>query len=179
MPGTLASLWPSALAYLQGCDAILHAGDLHTLDVVDELSAIAQVYVSEGNGDIGIIDERVRPNWSLTFGSFSIGMVHHCPSPERKSESFIKEKLSQLFTELPDIVIFGHTHLEMVYQYADLTLVNPGSPTLPRNQALQLGTLGEIIIEQDKATIRLAQLTNVHWKTHSQYASATISKNPS
>ena len=106
-------------------------------------------------------------------------MVHHCPSPERKSESFIKEKLSQLFTELPDIVIFGHTHLEMVYQYAHLTLVNPGSPTLPRNQALQLGTLGEIIIEQDKATIRLAQLTNEHWKTHSQYASATISKNPS
>ena len=79
MPGTLTSLWPSALAYLQGCDAILHAGDLHTLDVVDELSTIAPVYVSEGNGDIGIIDERVKPAWSLTFGSFSIGMVHHCP----------------------------------------------------------------------------------------------------
>ena len=179
MPGTLGSLWPSALAYLQGCDAILHAGDLHTLDVVDELSTIAPVYVSEGNGDIGIIDERVKPAWSLTFGSFSIGMVHHCPSPERKSESFVKEKLSKHFTELPDVLIFGHTHLEMVHHYGDLTLVNPGSPTLPRNQALQLGTLGEIIVDQDKATIRLVQLTDEAWETHSQYASFTISKNAS
>ena len=64
MPRTLASLWPSALSYLQGCDAILHAGDRHTLDVVDELSAIAPVYVSEGNGDIGIIDERQSLPWS-------------------------------------------------------------------------------------------------------------------
>ena len=67
----------------------------------------------------------------------------------------------------------------MVHQYGDLTLVNPGSPTLPRNQALQLGTLGELIIDQDKATIRLVQLTDEAWETHSQYASFTISKNAS
>ena len=79
----------------------VHAGDLHTLDVVDELSTIAPVYVSEGNGDIGIIDERVKPAWSLTFGSFSIGMVHHCPSPERKGESFVKEKLRNTSLSCP------------------------------------------------------------------------------
>jgi predicted phosphodiesterase len=106
-------------------------------------------------------------------------MVHHCPSPERKSESFVKEKLSKHFTDLPDIIIFGHTHLEMVHQYRDLTLVNPGSATLPRNQALRLGTLGELIIDQDQATIRLVQLTDEAWETHSQYASLSISKNAS
>ena len=100
-----------------------------------------------------------------------------CIRDRRKGESFVKEKLRKHFTELPDVIIFGHTHLEMVHQYRDLTLVNPGSATLPRNQALRLGTLGELIIDQDQATIRLVQLTDEAWETHSQYATFTISKN--
>jgi putative phosphoesterase len=176
MPGTIGSLWPSAIEFLKGSDAILHAGDLHTLDVVDELIQLAPTYVSEGNGDRGILDDRVKPSWRLSFEDFSVGMVHHCPSPERKDEPHVREKLSRYFDTLPDIIVFGHTHLEMVHRYRDLTLVNPGSPTLPRNQSLQLGTLGEIIIDNDQARIRLVQLTENHWQPHGVFSECVISK---
>lgn len=179
MPGTIASLWPSAIEFLKGSDAILHAGDLHTLNVVDELVELAPTYVSEGNGDRGIVDDRVKPAWTLLFDDFSIGMVHHCPSPERKDEHHVKDKLSRYFKALPDIVVFGHTHLEMVHHYDDLTLVNPGSPTLPRNQSLQLGTLGDITISGDQALIRLVQLTENRWEPHHIFSECVISKSGS
>jgi len=31
MPGALKTLWPGVFDFFSGCDAILHAGDLHTL----------------------------------------------------------------------------------------------------------------------------------------------------
>ena len=46
-----------AYAALAGCDRILHAGDLHTIEVVDRLERLAPVLVSRGNGD----NPRTRP----------------------------------------------------------------------------------------------------------------------
>ena len=40
MPGSLEDLWPQALHALNDVDCILHAGDLHTLDIVDELVVV-------------------------------------------------------------------------------------------------------------------------------------------
>ena len=57
MPGTLADLWPQASRAFEGVDAILHAGDLHTLEIVEHLSDIAPTYVSRGNGDLDIVDQ--------------------------------------------------------------------------------------------------------------------------
>ncbi len=39
MPGAIEHLWPEALAFFEGCDAILHAGDLHTLRLLSIPSA--------------------------------------------------------------------------------------------------------------------------------------------
>jgi len=41
MPGSIEALWPQAYDAFREVDAILHAGDLHTLDVVDELNQLA------------------------------------------------------------------------------------------------------------------------------------------
>ena len=59
MPGSIESLWPHALALFSDTDMILHAGDLHTLEIVDELDRIAPTYVARGNGDVGIADDRL------------------------------------------------------------------------------------------------------------------------
>ena len=44
-------LRPSVADILRTCDIILHAGDLHTRKIFDELSAIAPVYAVRGNAD--------------------------------------------------------------------------------------------------------------------------------
>ena len=44
-------LRPSVADILRTCDIILHAGDLHTRKIFDELSAIAPVYAVRGRSD--------------------------------------------------------------------------------------------------------------------------------
>lgn len=46
-------LRPEAMAALQGCDAILHAGDIGSADVLVELATIAPTTAVRGNNDKG------------------------------------------------------------------------------------------------------------------------------
>lgn len=160
MPGSIDALWPQASEALSGVDVILHAGDLHTLDIVDHLSDIAPTYVARGNGDLDIEDDRLRDKWSLTFADVSIGLIHHFPSPQRKSPEHLEKYLNKHFPDKrPDVLIYGHTHLEDVRAVDGTLFINPGSPTLPRNQSLRLGTIALLDIEPTHISTRILQLT--------------------
>ena len=54
MPGSIEALWPQAYDAFREVDAILHAGDLHTLDVVDELNQLAPTYVARAMETMGL-----------------------------------------------------------------------------------------------------------------------------
>jgi uncharacterized protein len=152
MPGSLAELWPQAYAAFQGVDMILHAGDLHTLEVVDELGKLAPIYVARGNGDMDGV---------------SIGMIHHFPSPVRKSPEHIFRYVEKHFGDVvPQVLIYGHTHLEGLHWVNNMLCVNPGSPTLPRNQSLRLGTIGFLEIESSRVTASVHQLTDQGIEVH-------------
>lgn len=159
MPGSLKTLWPQALQALQGVDYILHAGDLHTTEIVDELSNIAPTYVSIGNGDIGLVDERLRENWMLELGGMQIGLIHRLPSPTRKSVESIRKYVESHFGSQPDVVVFGHTHFEGVYRVGTMLCINPGSPTLPRNQTVRMGTIGYLDIDDGMIRASIHQIT--------------------
>ncbi len=172
MPGTIDELWPHASSAFHGVDMILHAGDLHTLDIVDHLSEIAPTYVSRGNGDVGIEDDRLRDTWMLEARSVSIGLIHHFPSPARKSPEHLTKYLDKHFSDgHPDVLIYGHTHLEDVRSVNNRLFINPGSPTLPRNQSLRPGTLGVMEIEDDHIHTRLLQLTDHGIEEHEEFSS--------
>jgi len=166
MPGSLEDLWPQAKDALSGVDFILHAGDLHTLDIVDELDKLAPTYVSIGNGDIGIVDERLKHNWMFEFEGVHVGLIHHFPSPLRKSPETINKYVARHFDRTLDVVIFGHTHLEGVYQVDNLLCVNPGSPTLPRNQSVRMGTLGYLDISEGQVSASIFQITQSGLEPH-------------
>lgn len=175
MPGTLKELWPAALDFLEGCDYILHAGDLHSLDIVDRLTAIAPTYVARGNGDEGLNDSRLRDHWLLEFNDIKIGLIHQCPSPARKSAQTIHKKLLRHFDSLPDILVFGHTHYEVLLADHDLLFINPGSAVLPRNQSVRPGTLGEIIIAQGEVQVSLHQIVDTSTIQHPEIPTMTYS----
>ena len=44
-------LRPEVIQALQGCEAILHGGDINRQDIIDQLNTIAPVYVVRGNND--------------------------------------------------------------------------------------------------------------------------------
>ena len=53
IPEARPELWPQVFDAFRGVDLILHAGDVHELRVIDELEAVAPIYVARGNGDDG------------------------------------------------------------------------------------------------------------------------------
>ena len=155
------------MAAFEGVDCILHAGDLHTLEIVDELNRLAPVYVAKGNGDADIHDARLQDLWNLDLGGVRIGMIHRFPSPDRKSGAIIAAFRDRHFgTSAPDVVIFGHTHMESLHVVDNVLYVNPGSPTLPRNRSLRLGTIGILDIAARSVTATIHQLTASGVESH-------------
>ena len=59
-----------------GCDAILHAGDIHELWLLDQLGEVAPVFAARGNGDEGF-GGRVRARAGRA------GARHLDPGPAR------------------------------------------------------------------------------------------------
>ena len=160
MPGSIEALWPHAMDAFQDVDYIMHAGDLHTLEIVDRLSELAPTYVARGNGDADIIDERLADTWLLELKGIQIGMIHHFPSPARKSADHLDKHITKNFSDKrPDILIYGHTHMEDVRAVNGCLFINPGSPTLPQNQSLRPGTIGYLEILEDHIVATILQLT--------------------
>ena len=96
IPEARGQLWPQVFDAFAGCDAILHAGDIHELWLLDQLQEVAPVFAARGNGDEGFggrvraqPDARVHDTWILDLtkracgpGSLRLGMIHDLTIPE-------------------------------------------------------------------------------------------------
>jgi uncharacterized protein len=179
MPGSLEALWPQAVEAFRDVDCILHAGDLHTLDVVDQLCDLAPTYVSMGNGDVGLVDDRLQDTWLLDMAGVQVGMIHRLPSPERKTPEQLLRYVDRHFTDdvTPHVVVFGHTHLEGLHHVGDVLYINPGSPTLPRNQSLRLGTVGMLEISAEHVAATILQLNDDGCHVHTEITPVQLPRN--
>lgn len=144
-------LWDEAYAALRGVNLILHAGDLHVPDVLDwlEQRCGAPVLAVRGNGDDGgggrpvcPEDPRLKPVQALTVDAVRIGLVHDATLPEWPPHRTLKSIMEHHFGEPVDVLVHGDTHVPAVEELRDVLLVNPGSPTFPRNLTRRLGTVG-------------------------------------
>jgi putative phosphoesterase len=159
VPEAGPELAPAVLEALAGCDQILHAGDLHTLAVVDRLEQIAPTSVSRGNGDPyqplgnrpGVpVDARVSDELVINVGGFWIGLVHDLEHIEGRADDVAAATLARVFHTKVDIAVCGHTHVPMLWGLADGTVViNPGSAMMPYGYLGLTGTIGFIAIEAD------------------------------
>jgi putative phosphoesterase len=128
---------PQLPARLQGVDEILHAGDVGSEAVLDQLRAIAPVHAVQGNVDPAALG--LAPTLTRRLGGIQIHMLHELPKPhsairdwtqaaplEGKSAEHCHRFLA-CFPEECRVVIFGHSH-EPCAQILDGKLFfNPGS----------------------------------------------------
>lgn len=150
IPESRRELWPQVFEAFRGVECILHAGDVHDLYVIDQLSEIAPTYVARGNGDDGSggrprmpDDDRVRDAWRLELGGLRVGIIHIAPVPERPPHSTVSGLLDRSFGGAAlDLLVYGDTHVEAIELVDGVLCVNPGSPTFPHNLNTQLGTIG-------------------------------------
>jgi putative phosphoesterase len=108
-------------------DLILHAGDLTSLDVVEELEKIAPVMAVQGNMDRvnGINLPKAK---TLEVEGVKIGIVHGEVYPRADTQQLV-----YLAKQLDvDILVSGHSHQPKIEQTDGVLLINPGSPIVPR-----------------------------------------------
>lgn len=151
-------LWPQVFSAFAGVDAILHAGDVFSPQLLDELEALAPLTVVRGNGDFGSDDARFQEECVVRFGGVAVALLHDFPSPARRGTDFVRAQAAKRFPGA-DVLVCGHTHIEEVHAMSGLLWANPGSPTLPHNKSLRLGTIGFLTIADGAASVELCQLT--------------------
>ena len=108
-------------------DLIMHAGDLTSTKVMDDLEQIAPVMAIQGNMDrargIDLPAAKV-----IEAEGLKIGIVHGEVYPRADTQQLV-----YLAKELDvDILVSGHSHQPKIEQTDGVLLLNPGSPIVPR-----------------------------------------------
>jgi putative phosphoesterase len=113
------------VARLRATDGILHAGDLSTLAVLDELEALGPpVHAVHGNVDDAGVRARLPAARIVRAGGAAIALVHDAGAA--------RGRLGRLRARFPqaDAVVFDHSHIPLHEQAPDgLQIFNLGSPT--------------------------------------------------
>ena len=132
----------------RGVDLILHAGDIYTLPILDELEQIAPVLASEGDDDPFEIanDKRVKWRHIINIDGTTIWLAHQ-PETWYWDENVVP----------PNVIVFGHSHQATLEKNDGILKVNPGSANFPGYQPV-LGSVGLLTIESGKAEAEIIQL---------------------
>jgi hypothetical protein len=131
---------PAVASHLGGADLILHAGDVCTADVLDELTGYAPVRVVLGNNDGKDVAEWGAPETlDLDLAGLPVSMVHDSGPAAGRCD-----RLRRRFPAA-QLIIFGHSHIPMDLMCGSVRILNPGSPTDRRRQPH--GTLGLLDID--------------------------------
>lgn len=109
-------LRPEALAALQGCGQIIHAGDIGSPQILDQLASIAPLHVVRGNNDLdadwaGQLADRLQ--WDL-FG-WQVLLVHDIADVPAVLDPGV------------NLVISGHSHQPSIEWCGERLYLNPGS----------------------------------------------------
>jgi len=113
-------LRPKVHSVFREVDVILHAGDVCGDDILHELRAIAPTHAVAGNCD-PIGDPDLPLVFEQTFEDTRIHLSH--------GNELGRPKPEQLLAAYPeaDVIVYGHTHHQLIFKTADVMVVNPGS----------------------------------------------------
>lgn len=146
-------LRPEVLPALEGCERVLHAGDVGSKDILEALASVGPVHAVRGNTDRGALGESLPTTDVVEVGGVTLYMIH------------ILEDLDVDPTAAGiDVVVYGHTHRPRVDEEDGVLFVNPGSCgprrfDLPVTIArLTVGSAGELSVrlvplEPERATV--------------------------
>lgn len=155
----------------EGVDLILHAGHAYVPACIEWLQRIAPVQSSEswvvGSGESLTRHGRLQV---LELEGHTVGMAHELilrslgddVLPGTIGRSFPRDEslaatLEQIFGKRVDVVVFGYTHEAMVEFHDGVLLVNPGSPSLVRQQ-VRLGTVAILELTPTGSEARIIDL---------------------
>ena len=138
-------LRPEALAALQGCERIIHAGDIGKPEILEQLAAIAPLYVVRGNNDqTAPWAKLVVDHLSFDIEGWQTLLVHDIADVPALLDADTK------------LVITGHSHKPRIEWRGERLFLNPGSAG-PRRFKLPV-TLALLEVEEGAIEPRLVSL---------------------
>ena len=143
-----ADLPGSVLEALDGCDLILHCGDLSAGAVLDRLSTLAPVLSVRSRIDPPADGVRLHDGPLLVrAGHTLIGMSADIPDDIDPAD---------LFGTDVDLALSGTSHVPRVGRTGSTLLVNPGSPTIPLSDSGP--TIAVIDLDGRRSTVHIVHL---------------------
>ena len=109
-------LRPEALTAIQGCDLILHAGDIGSPEILDHLSQIAPVQAVRGNNDLDLPwAANIPDHLSLDLNGWPTLLIHDIAD------------VPALLAGNTQLIITGHSHKPLIEWRDNRLYLNPGS----------------------------------------------------
>ena len=115
---THGQLIPEVISALKGCEAILHAGDVGSREILEQLEILAPVYAVRGN-----CDGAWAKNIPVAIDKEICGL-----------RVFITHRKTDLPKDLGnyDLAVFGHSHRYEQFYMGRTLILNPGTCTPKR-----------------------------------------------
>lgn len=161
IPERASEIPENVFTMFEKVDLILHAGDLVSLSVKDQLKDIAPIHCVQGNMDryFGLNLPRSK---KLELEGLSIGLNHGevYPRGDTQQLKYIGQELGV------DVLITGHTHWSFIKEVDNILLLNPGSPTVPRlsDPSVMLITLDDNHLQADILKIGKSSCKALNYK---------------
>ena len=151
MPRGPRRLPAACVERLKRADLIVHAGDLSTLEVLEELRGYAKVVAVHGNVDDGEVRAELPEIAEVQASGVKLAVIHDA-GPRRGRLERMRRRFPQAAA-----VIFGHSHIPLHERAPDgFQIFNPGSPTERRRAPSH--TMGEVRSCEGNLTFRLIRL---------------------
>lgn len=149
-------LRPEAVEALRGCDLIIHAGDVGTPDILEQLRQLARVVAVRGNVDNG--------SWALSLPSTSVTHFEGFAIHVRHILSDVMPVPNRI-----DAVVHGHSHKPAVEHRRGVLYLNPGSAG-PRRFHLPI-TVARVSVVDSRLSAQIVDLGATPVWDHGDYAS--------
>jgi putative phosphoesterase len=138
-------LRPQAVAALRGVDMIIHAGDVGSPDVLEELQGVAPTFAVRGNVDAGAWAAPLPMTELVDVGGRLFHVLHD---------------VSQLDVDPAEAgfaaVVFGHSHQPLIEMRHGVLFLNPGSAG-PRRFSLPVA-LARVVVSDENMRPEIVEL---------------------
>lgn len=109
-------LRPEAVAALQGCELLIHAGDIGKAEILEQLASIAPLQVVRGNNDMKLPWARsIADHLRFDLAGWPVLLVHDIADVAALMDDDVK------------VVITGHSHKPRIEWRGATLYLNPGS----------------------------------------------------
>ena len=138
-------LRPEVKDSLQGCDFIVHGGDIGDPQFLHKLSEIAPVTAVRGNNDKGQWAENLNEDAVLTVVDIVVYVIHDLAALQMDP-----------YAAGIHVVVSGHAHIPSIKEHEGALYVNLGSSG-PRHFKLPIA-IGELIITGNSVSASIVEL---------------------